>query len=220
MADENDGTAYLRALKRSTDPPASAVAAPNEPTDGPGALSRAVKTSPPVRQIFKGSDKRRSARYKCEGSVEAREEGCDVRTWAKFTDISLHGCYVEAQATYPPGTFLHMQLEANGIKFQTKGSVRVTYPYLGMGIAFVDMTEENTLHLRRLLASISHPRVTMGPGAASSLSAAVPLASLPNISLPIITEPLAAIEALIEFFQNRQMLMRDEFVRIVKQSQK
>ena len=104
---------------------------------------------------FKGSEKRRSPRYQCEGSVQIREEGCDVHTWASFTDISLHGCYVEAQATYPVGTILHMKLDANGERVETKGSVRVSYPYLGMGIAFTEMSDRNRLRLRALLATIS-----------------------------------------------------------------
>jgi hypothetical protein len=53
---------------------------------------------------FKGAEKRRSPRYKCEGSAEICEDGRAVRTWATFSDISLHGCYVEAQATYPAGS--------------------------------------------------------------------------------------------------------------------
>jgi hypothetical protein len=77
---------------------------------------------------FQGAEKRRSPRYKCEGSAELREEGCDVRTWSTFTDISLNGCYVEAQATHPAGTQLHMKLDANGIRLETKGKVRVSYP--------------------------------------------------------------------------------------------
>jgi hypothetical protein len=71
-----------------------------------------------------------------------REEGCDVRTWASFTDIGLHGCYVEAQATYPASTLLHMKLEAGGIRVETKGKVRISYPYMGMGIAFEDISDE------------------------------------------------------------------------------
>jgi PilZ domain-containing protein len=70
------------------------------------------------------------------------EDGRDVQTWARFTDISIHGCYVEAQATYPVGTVLHMKLEANGAPVDNKGTVRVSYPYLGMGIAFTDVSEE------------------------------------------------------------------------------
>jgi hypothetical protein len=162
---------------------------------------------------FKGSEKRRSPRYKCEGSAELREEGCDVRTWATFTDISLHGCYVEAQATYPVGKVLHMKLEANGVRLETQGSVRVNYPYLGMGVAFVEMSDENRDRLRNLLATITRPTMIVGPGIASTLPAGGRLGAVPAI-----TDPKAAMDALVEFFESRQMLMRDDFLRILRKS--
>ena len=120
---------------------------------------------------------------------------------------------MEAQATYPANTQLHMKLDANGVRVETKGSVRVSYPYLGMGIAFADMSEENLARLRTLLATISRT-IIVGPGMASSLPA-----SGPQEPLPALTDPTAAMTALSEFFASRQMLMREDFVRIVRQSQ-
>lgn len=218
MAPEiNEGTAYLMALKHSTDPDSAAAAVPAQEDGHPANAAASAGTDSAVGPSdgYRGAEKRRSPRFKCEGSAEVREEGCDVRTWATFTDVSLHGCYVEAQATYPAGTLLHMKLEANGIKLDTKGKVRVTYPYLGMGIAFVDINEENLSQLKRLLATISRPCVIMGPGIASSLPATGPLDAV-----PLISDPAAAVQALVEFFESRQMLMRDDFLRILKKSQK
>jgi hypothetical protein len=206
MADENNqGIAYLMALKRS-----ARSDAPNPARDESSAASNGGQNSTPS---FQGREKRRSPRYPCQGSVQMLEDKCNVHTWASFTDISLHGCYVEAQATYPLGTVLHLKLEAKELRVETKGTVRVTYPYLGMGIEFTEMTPENETRLRELLASISRPSVIMGPGIASSLPARGPL------ELPPITHPDAVIEALIEFFRDRQMLMRDDFVRVIRQCQ-
>jgi PilZ domain len=215
MAQEMDeGVAYLRSLKQSGTPLAAAAAAPARETsmEQPAAASSALVADPADQ--FKGAEKRRTPRYKCEGSAELRSDGCDVRTWATFSDISLHGCYVESQAAHPAGTVLHMKLEANGVRVETKGNVRVSYPHLGMGIAFVDMSDENQARLRALLATISRPTVIMGPGIASSL-----LASGPMQATPLIADPKAALEALTEFFESRQMLMREDFLRIVRQSQ-
>jgi len=53
----------------------------------------------------------------------------------------------------------------------------------------------------------------MGPGIASTLPARGPL------ELPAITNPEAVVRGLLDFFRDRQMLMRDDFVRIVRQSQ-
>jgi hypothetical protein len=212
MAQESDeAVAYLRSLKQSVSPMA---ASGTEPARESGMSDPAGAAPADSGDRFKGSEKRRSPRFSCEGSAELREAGCDVRTWATFSDISLHGCYVEAQATYPANTMLHMKLDANGVRVETNGSVRVSYPYLGMGIAFVEMSEENQSRLRALLATISRATVIVGPGLASSLPASGPLEAL-----PIITDPASAVRSLVEFFESRQMLMREDFLRIVRQSQ-
>lgn len=214
MAQEiNDGVNYLRALKQTGNPLAATAAAP-APETGAEQHSGSGATVADPGERFQSAEKRRSRRYQCEGSVEMCEDGCEVRTWATFSDIGLHGCYIEAHATYPVGTVLHMKLEANGVRVETKGSVRVSYPYLGMGVAFGEISEENRARLRELLATISRPIVIMGPGIASSLPASGPLDAV-----PLIAEPGAAVQALIEFFESRPMLMREDFLRILLKSQ-
>jgi hypothetical protein len=195
--DTNDGVAYLRSLKHS------------------GTAAAPARALEPATRIPHGAEKRRAARYKCEGSAEIREQGQEVRTWATFSDISLHGCYIEVQATYPARTALYMKLEAHGIRFETNGVVRVSYPYLGMGVEFSDMTEENSSQLKRLLASLAQPNAIMGPGIASSLPATDPLRAPPAI-----IRPDDAISAMIDFFEDHQMLLRDDFVKILQKTQK
>jgi hypothetical protein len=218
--DTNEGVSYLLALRRSTTTQAAggAATAPARELSPELAERKPSATpsfeSPSSQDQYQGTEKRRSARYKCEGSAEMRAEGCDVRTWATFTDISLHGCYVEAQATYPAGTLLHMKLDANGIRVETKGNVRVTYPYLGMGIAFEEMSEENRTRLRELLGTVSRPSMIMGPGIASVLPSSGPMEAV-----PVISDPKAGIEALISFFAEHHMLTRDDFLRILRKSQ-
>ena len=214
MAQEIDeGVAYLRALKRSGSSIAATAAATARDITAPSHSAPDGATADSTER-FQGSEKRRSPRYKCEGSAEMREEGCDVRTWATFTDVSLHGCYVEAQATYPVGTVLHMKLETNGLRLEATGNVRVSYPYLGMGVAFVELSEANRAQLRQMLSQISRPSAIMGPGIASSLPASGPLDAVPAIA-----DPAAAMQALTEFFESRQMLMRENFLRILRKSQ-
>jgi len=215
MAEEmNEGSAYLMALRQASGAPAAATARQGDATLGPQSPLASGSANQGLEQ-FQGAEKRRSVRYKCEGSAEVREDGCDVPTWAAFTDISLHGCYVEAQATYPPGTILHMKLEAKGVRVEAKGIVRVTYPYLGMGIAFSEMSEEDKCRLRQLVTSLSHSCVVMGPGITSSLQSGGTLEAV-----PLISDPAAAVQAIVGFFEHRHTLVRDEFLRILKKSQK
>ena len=206
----NNGIEYLKALKQFSSPQPSNPSAPESATNQPGP----AVSSTQIGERFEGTDKRRSPRYKCEGSAQIRKDGCDVHTWATFTDISLHGCYVEAQAIYPVGTLLHMKLECNGVRVETKGTVRVSYPYLGMGIAFADMTEAARAQLKELLGTISRPSVIVGPGIASALPTSGPLDKIPPI-----TDPAAAVQALIEFFASRHMLTREEFLAVLSKSQ-
>jgi hypothetical protein len=214
MAQETDeGLAYLQALKQSA-PAAAASAAPSrQPNAGEASASESLQNSAGP-QNFRGPEKRRSPRYKCEGGVELCQEGSELRTWATCTDMSMHGCYVEATTTYPVGTNLHLKLQANDLQVQSQGCVRVAYPCLGMGIAFVELSEENRSRLRELLRNISRPSVILGLGTASPVP---PASAMLSIQLP--SDSTAALRALAEFFENRQLLMRDEFLRILRKSQ-
>jgi hypothetical protein len=138
------------------------------------------------------------------------EQGLDVHTWATFKDISFHGCYVEATATYPVGTVLDLKLEANGFQVCSKGTVRVCYPFLGMGIALAEMADDDRARLKELLRTISRPAIVMSAPA---------LASGPLESIPPIADPAAALRALVEFFEKHQTLPREEFLLVLRKSQ-
>lgn len=211
MAEEHAGSAYLVSLKRGgAGGTASAASAPAR-SSGTG-VPEAAQT-PPLAGMAKrsGADKRRSPRYKCEGSAEVRAEGSDVRTWAACTDISMHGCYVEAATVYPPDTVVVLKIQAQNLRIEAEGSVRVSYPGLGMGVAFTRIAEDDRTRLKEMLRNIALPSVIMG--------AAITSPSNPRDPVPNIPNPAAALRALIEFFDGRQMLTRGEFVRILYNSQ-
>lgn len=97
-----------------------------------------------------------------------RQDGSDLRTWATFTDINLNGCYVGAAASYPVGTRLQVKLEAKGVKVEAQGIVRISYPHLGMGIAFTEIFADDRSRLLELLRSVSPPAAILGSGAGSA----------------------------------------------------
>lgn len=211
MAQENEGIEYLRTLKQFSQPQPSTAEEPEAAYSTPSGPTAAGTQ---VSDRFQGPEKRRSPRYKCEGSAQVREDGSVVHTWASFTDVSLHGCYIEAQATYPVGTVLRMKLESNGVRLETTGTVRVSYPYLGMGIAFTDITEQARTQLKELLGTVSRPSGIVGPGVASALPSSGPMDTV-----PLVTNPPAAIRALVDFFETRHMLTREEFLNVLSKSQ-
>ncbi len=204
--DTDQSIAYLTALKRFDTPVAATATAA-----APQTLSEPEANT---SDQFHGAEKRRSPRYRCEGTAELLKYGSDVSTWSTFADVSLHGCYVESQATYPVDTLLHMKLEANGFRVEANGNVRVNYPYLGMGIAFAEISEPNRTQLKGLLGTISRRTRVIGPARDTSQTI-----SGPSVEAIPIADPVSALRALTEFFQSRQMLMRDDFFRILRKSQ-
>lgn len=200
---DGEGASYLRQLRSTVDkarsngaPPGTAV-----PTSREGAPT--------------GMERRRSIRYRCCGSVEFRSEGSDVRMWGTLTDVSLHGCYVEMSTTFPVDTPVDLTLEAMGIRVRVRGNVRVSYPFLGMGIVFTGIEPGQQIQLGQVLSALAGQDSLPAPepGAAgsksmeSTISAAVAGAA-----------PRAVLDEVRQFFVGNRLLSREEFLLIAKRA--
>ena len=172
------------------------------PSSAPGAHS--IHHSDPS-QI---GEKRGEPRYKCEGSAEFRTEGFEVRTWARVTDLSLSGCYVEMQATSPLNTAVSLMIEVNGLRLHIKGAVKTSYSMLGMGIAFTEITDTDRLQLAEIIRQLA-----IGPSDAPEPK------TLGGPDLLMIIDASAALNAVANFFQSHRMLTREEFKELVGTSQ-
>jgi hypothetical protein len=151
-------------------------------------------------------ERRQSPRLRCSGSVEFRTEGNDVRMWGTLTDVSLHGCYVEMNTTFPAGTKVDLVLKSFGIRIQLPGTVRATYPFLGMGICFAEIEPGQQLLLQQLLAALGgHSAAPSGRSAAESMTDSLRSA-----------DPRSLLDEVKMFFQKNQLLSREEFNRIAK----
>jgi hypothetical protein len=190
---------YLRALTQHSEValargPLSSSAPVANPAQEPGSTGVA--------------EKRDNPRYKCEGSAEFRTEGFDVRTWARVTDLSRSGCYVEMQATSPVNTAVSMLIEVKGIRVHANGTVRTCYPLLGMGIAFTEIPDADVVHLEEILRQLaggSSPYTDLEPSAGTGLL--------------MITDVSAALNAVAKFFQTNRTMTREEFAEVIGKSQ-
>jgi hypothetical protein len=195
--DKSMGASYLTALKQTV-PQTSGAAAARAPAGE-----------------ARGMEKRRSPRFRCQGSVHLRDLKTKVSTWATFTDISLHGCYVEAMSTFTAGSELALTLEVNGFRVTCYGTVQVVYPGLGMGLSFTTMSQENREHLRQLMQTLSRPSSILGAG-----SAAATIPQVPSENSSQTVDAAAALQAIKAFFEERQVLGREEFLRILRKHQR
>lgn len=179
---------YLRALKNSNRGRSPDPAFPDEPV------------------MSAGSERRRDARYRCEGSAELQSENSAVRTWATVTDLSRGGCYLEMQATFPAETNLSMVIEVRGIRFRAKGMVRICYPFLGMGMVFTEIpaTDQARLNELLLLLASSMERLSGSSGSIPSGSAVAK-----------VRDPADALAALTAHFRDCDTLTRKEFLEMI-----
>lgn len=193
MRNSEDGANYLRRMK------AEANAA--------GAVSGTPVSASISGATYGGKERRRSPRFRCTGSVEFKAEGSDVRMWGTLTDVSLHGCYVEMSTTFPVGTKVEITLESLGIRVRAHGTIRVSYPFLGMGICLSNLEPAQQTQLEQLLSAIVGQNAGTDPALATGSAAQ-------NLSTAI--EPGAFLEEMRRFFVNHQLLSREEFLRIAQ----
>jgi hypothetical protein len=206
MADDLDaGAAYLASLRQSIKPQSTAAAAPARGPEAPPQNASSLNSPT--------NDKRKSPRYKCRGSARIQEVGGTVPTWATFSDISLHGCYIETATPSRQGSALTLKLDANGFHIEAMGEVRVAYSGLGEGVSFESMADEDRFHLRELVRSITPPSVVMtqelSPRSAS-------IAPPPSERLPEVNNPAAVLQAVSKFFEQRHVMGREEFLKILR----
>ncbi len=140
-------------------------------------------------------------------------EGSDKCMWGTLTNISLHGCYVEMNTTFPVGTKVGVVLKSFGIRIQAPGTVRApgavraTYPSLGMGIGFMELEPDQQANLRELLDALSG-RITV--------SSDVVVEEYGIRDIPASADQRAFLEEITKFFQQNQLLNREEFYQIAK----
>jgi|GEM_PF-478183 len=195
------GAEYLRSL-RATAPETATETTPKAPEPA---------STPAIDSSKKGAERRRYPRYKCEGSAEIRTDCSSVRTWATFSEVSLGGCYLEMMTTYPVDTKLDLKLQLHGLEVRTWATVRINYPFLGMGIAFTDMALEERQKLEAMIQTVVGPGPeTDSPPTASS---AAQQASQPSATATAANGANLA-DSLRQYFETHEVLTREEFTRL------
>ncbi len=210
---------YLRRLKGSAPEGAPADAIARSGGEAPAAANSTSANSTAANSTAANStaktvawkERRQSPRLRCSGSAEFRTEASDVRIWGTVTDVSLHGCYVEMNTTFPIGTKVDLVLKSFGIRIETRGTVRASYPFLGMGICFAEIEPVQQLHLKDLLGALAGRSAVSNGISAQENSIKDTLAT---------ADPKAFLDEITEFFQKNHLLSRNEFHQIAKRARR
>lgn len=109
---------------------------------------------PPVRTApATPAGRRAHERYPCAGSASIKSTG-SFALHGEIKDISKGGVYVELTAPMPVDTEVTIGLKIEGMWIEFAGTVRTSYPLVGMGVAFRKLTPANLEKLAGLLEKL------------------------------------------------------------------
>jgi hypothetical protein len=96
-------------------------------------------------------DRRQHARFKCFISALIRVEGSPLPLWGQIRDISQGGCYVQLPQPLKTGTKVHLELLMKLANLRGEGIVCSSHAGRGMGIRFVQMSNEYRDQVRQFV---------------------------------------------------------------------
>ena len=152
-------------------------------------------------------ERRKHPRYPVNGGgAEVRQQGVDSRIWARLTDISLGGCYLEIMSPLPVLTYVNLGLTLEEQRLQAKGQVVVSHPHFGMGIQFIDLSAADRQMLESWIAGLA-PKAGPPVGRRNGEQ---PVRTLDKESAALL------VLAVTEFFRGKPTMSREEFLQMVE----
>jgi hypothetical protein len=156
-------------------------------------------------------ERRKHPRYPINGGgAEVRQQGVDSRIWARLTDISLGGCYLEIMSPLPVLTYVNLGLILEEQHLNAKGQVVVSHPNFGMGVQFIDLSAPDRKMLESWLVALA-PKAGPPAGRRSGENPASPLDK---------DSAALLVQSIREFFHGKPMMSREEFQQLVEAHRK
>jgi hypothetical protein len=100
-------------------------------------------------------EKRTVPRYSFIAHVEVIEPASDTHIAGRVSEISRKGCYIDVMITLPPGTLIQLNVLRDRGTFSTKGKIIYAQDSMGMGVAFLEIAEDELKTLDCWLAELA-----------------------------------------------------------------
>src|ERR1700674_1579811 len=127
--------------------------------DGPGEdptdPDAGIPVSLPAATAPLPGEKRWHARLECAGSAAVQSRGSQFPVKGVIKDVSQGGIYVEVTTPLPVKSKVSLEMSIEGIAFEATGVVRTSYPIVGMGISFQEISQENVQKLPKILEKLT-----------------------------------------------------------------
>lgn len=101
------------------------------------------------------ADRRERQRYAVSAAAEALEPRSNMRLTGRATDLGMGGCYVDTISPFAVGTAIRVRLFSERHCFQTRAMVTYALPGMGMGLAFSEISPDQSASLRHWVAELS-----------------------------------------------------------------
>ncbi len=100
-------------------------------------------------------NRRKAERFLCSGTAEVTPQQGGMPLWCKIADVSYTGCYLETPAPLPAGTAVRIVLTTNEIDVHAEAEVRTAHNTVGMGLAFIHMSDEDSAKFQKIMRQLS-----------------------------------------------------------------
>lgn len=98
-------------------------------------------------------DRRAHPRFKTVNSVEIHPEGQQAPIRARTADLSIGGCFIEMPNPLPKGTQMKIGIWVKDTKLWATGRVITSTPGFGIGVQFLQISDEDKTQLEQFLES-------------------------------------------------------------------
>ena len=100
------------------------------------------------------SDEQRGALRYWLGTQLPEPEADDPPVNCRLTDLSLGACYLTTGSPFPRGTRVILTMKTGGLEVHAEGIVLVAHPEFGMGVEFLQTTDEQREHVNRMITTL------------------------------------------------------------------
>jgi hypothetical protein len=114
---------------------------------------------PPTFDGAAQKDRRTNPRMKCVNSAEVYLPGESAPIRTRTADLSAGGCFLEMPNPLRTGTEVRIALWVEDFKLWAGGKVITSTPGFGIGVKFIEMTEQDSSQLKRFLGSKTRVRL-------------------------------------------------------------
>jgi hypothetical protein len=112
---------------------------------GPGIDGSGIARDP--------NDRRAHPRFKTVNSVEIHPEGQQAPIRARTADLSVGGCFIEMPNPLPRGAQMRIGIWVKDTKLWANGRVVTSNPGFGIGVQFLQISDEDKTQLEQFLES-------------------------------------------------------------------